>query len=263
MEENSIISLLAHINENKKSPEYYYECERILNKINFDKTLILNNLISYDYSILKLYYDDTILTDLLKKNGKLIKYINNPNSELQITAVSQNGHALKYISNQKYEIVEKAIINSPAAINYILYDQFEEDEIYKLFNIAINKNALVFYDICKKYKKYISENLFEQLSLVAVKNIGRLINLIDKPKYEHYLLAIKTYPDLIFDNPNIFQEYPILNHLLVWYNPILLKYIKKECQTIDMCLVAAKKDKYAFQYIQKLNYSVLQSYIFL
>jgi len=88
-----------------------------------------------------LYVNKDTVMKKIKKNPMYIKYINNPDLEMQLQAVKEISYALKYIENPSIEVQKKAIIQNPYVIEYI---EKPNDELINLaLSIASNCKKVI------------------------------------------------------------------------------------------------------------------------
>lgn len=111
-----------------------------------------------------------------------IKYIENPTEEEQIEAVKRNGMVIRFINNQSYNVKREAILNNPLCIEYI------EDLPEELGILAVK---LLWNSI--KYIKNLTDNIMKE----AVKSKGWAIQFIENPSEEIKLLAVAKDFDAI------------------------------------------------------------------
>ena len=57
--------------------------------------------------------------EVVKKDGWMIKYINNPSEQVQLEAVRGWGYTIKYINSPSEQVQLEAVKKSPFAIQYI------------------------------------------------------------------------------------------------------------------------------------------------
>jgi len=103
--------------------------------------------------------------EAVKKNGKSIKYINNPTEEMQLEAVKQDGYSIKYIKNPTKEMCMEAINDYGQSI------QFIKNPTEEMCLEAVKQNSLAILNI---------ENPTEEMCLEAVKKEGNIIEFIPK-----------------------------------------------------------------------------------
>lgn len=112
----------------------------------------------------------------LQVEGELIKLIENPNEELQLTAVKNSGEVIKLIKNPTEKVQLAAVENYAYSIIFI------ENPTEKIQLEAIKKFV--------KYIKYI-KNPTDKVQIEAVSQNPYVISLIDNPCEEAQLIAVK------------------------------------------------------------------------
>lgn len=105
-----------------------------------DQTLeIIKCALHQDYNSFK-YVKTEIPTELIlfvvRKNGMLLRHVNNQTHEICLAAVSTNGTALQFVKDQSQEICDKAFKQNPLSIEY-MDDKFKSKDIC---NQAINND---------------------------------------------------------------------------------------------------------------------------
>lgn len=169
--------------------------------------------------------------ELLKIDGLLIRYLENPLFELQMEAVKQNCLAIFHIKNPTDEIIINAIKKNSWIIKDIVNPSKEvQKETVKQNGLAIQ----VFYEPTK------------DLQILAVQQNGWAIRYIDKPSLEVKIEAVKQNGTVI----QLIKE-PSLDVQLeaVRENGMAIKYIKDP--PLKVQLEAIKQNDLAIQYIDK------------
>ncbi len=110
------------------------------------------------------------------KYGDAIKYIENPDKDLQLAAVTQNGHAIEYIENPDKDVQLAAVTQNGHAIEYIE----NPDKDVQLAAVTQNGYAI----------KYI-ENPDKDFQLAAVTQNGHAIKYIGNPDKDVQMAAVK------------------------------------------------------------------------
>ncbi|CUO41543.1 hypothetical protein [Clostridium disporicum] len=111
-----------------------------------------------------------------------IRNIDNPTEDEQIEAVKRNGMVIKFINNPSNVVKREAILNNPLCIEYI------EDLPEELAILAVQ---LLWNSI--KYVKNLTNNIMRE----AVKSKGWAIQFIENPPEEIKLLAVEKDFDAI------------------------------------------------------------------
>lgn len=113
---------------------------------------------------------------VLKRNGLVLKYLENPSIEMIETALNQNGMALQYVENQTEELCLIAVKNSGRAL------QFVQNQTEAICRAAIDKYAPSFL--------YVKEQT-ESLSLLAVQKDCRVFRLVKEQTLDLCIEAVK------------------------------------------------------------------------
>ncbi len=111
-----------------------------------------------------------------------IRNIENSTKDEQIEAVKRNGMVIRFINNPLDDVKREAILNNPLCIEYI------EDLSEELAILAVQ---LLWNSI--KYVKNLTDNIMRE----AVKSKGWAIQFIDNPSEEIQLLAVEKDFDAI------------------------------------------------------------------
>ena len=86
---------------------------------------IINNHIEYilqEKQLLSFFNKkelNMLFFDILKNNGRNIRYVEKPTKKMQLIAVKESGYAIQFIDNPTKEIRLKAIKTDGCAIKYI------------------------------------------------------------------------------------------------------------------------------------------------
>jgi hypothetical protein len=138
------------------------------NEFKIIKTMSINEYVN------NLTFDNKI--NMVKQNGKLIKYIKNPDKYVQLEAVKQDGYAIEYIENPNKSVQLEAVKQNGHAIRHIK----NPDKDVQLE--AVKQNG---YAICN------IKNPDKDVKLEAVKQNGYVINYIENPDEDVQLKAVK------------------------------------------------------------------------
>lgn len=95
---------------------------------------------------------------LLKTNGEMIAFCNNPTQEMQLIAVRQNGSLIRFIKNPSEEVKLEAVKQDGNAIQYI------KQPSYKVKRRALQQNLAAF-KFCQS-----DEKIFKFLKFLHNKN---------------------------------------------------------------------------------------------
>lgn len=219
-----------------------------------------------------LYKSDEIVEYALKKNAKVLKYIDDP-TEIQCKiALKQNGKALKYVKNKTEELCKIALEQNGMALKYV------EDKTDELCRIALSNNGLALkyienpsHDICilaitdNNYSiKYIKHPSIEMCNTALMKPGRFKMKNIQKENIQEFRLANcqtdpkkleKDWSDLcvniIMNHPRYIKYMHDQNEKLciiaLSVYPHYLKYIKY--QTYEMCLLAVTNNPRTLRHV--------------
>ena len=140
-----------------------------------------------------------------------VKYMNNPDKDVQLAAVNQDGYAIKYIVNPDKDVQMAAVKQETYSIKYI--DNPDKDVqmvAVKLFPYTIghikNPDKDVQMVAVKQKGRAIADikNPHKDVQLVAVKNYFFAINYIDNPDKDVQMAAVKHDGEVIkfINNPD-------------------------------------------------------------
>ncbi len=139
----------------------------------------------------------------VKKDGRSVKYINDPSLEVCLAAIKENDSAIQHIKNPTEEMCLEVVKNDGYSIAYI-------------------------------------KNPTEEMCLIAVKQTGLAIDYINNPSEAVCLIAAKQ--DIVCRKQIEFsdkvQEYFVNNDInnifLIPNNKLLVKFKKKYKHLLDM-----------------------------
>jgi hypothetical protein len=167
-------------------------------------------ILSIDEYINDLSQKDKI--EFIKKDSNAIRFISNPNKELQLKAVKQNGRAIEYINNPDKDVQLAAIEENISAIKYINNPDkdIQLKAVKKYYGYAIryinNPDKEIQLEAVKQdgYTIQYINNPDKDIQIEAVKENGLVIQYIKNPVKEVQLKAVKqnglaikyiSYPD--------------------------------------------------------------------
>jgi hypothetical protein len=109
-----------YVNTGIGIPRYQFDKLSNNNKISYLKKMEVS--IKYDAKNIHYYYGklpEAIQLIVVKQDGHLIRYIDNPSPELQMAAVNQNARAIRHIDNPSPELQMAAVNKDGYAIQWI------------------------------------------------------------------------------------------------------------------------------------------------
>lgn len=203
---------------------------------------------SYNINELKDAFN-TIMTIAVDIKGDTIKFIDNPTEEQIISAIKQAGSNIQYINNPTKEMYEIAVNNDPTAIQFLKIHQYSYFEIFKLFNIAIEKDPSMikyafehFIDSDRSLYEILCEKAFDIApSVFKYFHEPTLKMIYDAIKYDN-AENVKYLSDERFNPSNLIsrQMYAVQN------NAFVIRYIN---QTYELCLEAVKRMGFVLEYV--------------
>ena len=133
-----------------------------------------------------------IQKEILKGHGIAIRFINNPDKELQIIAAKENGHAIRFINNPDKDVQLEAIKENGANISYIKNPDKEVLDRIEIYETSF-RTIYTFRDDDGKYKFSLGcqNNISKENFIWRIYNLDG--GLEKKPHRQEYLNILKRY----------------------------------------------------------------------
>ena len=130
----------------------------------------------------EVFDNEDLQLKLVKENGFVIKFIENPSEKIKLEVIKQNGWAIEYIKNPSEELQLAAVKRNSWVIRHI------ENPSEKVQIAAVKENCWAI--------RYI-KNPSEEVQLVAVKQNSFAIEYIKNPSEKVQIEAVKQNSNAI------------------------------------------------------------------
>jgi len=174
--------------------------------------------------------DKDIQMAAVTKDGYVIEYIKNPDKDVQMAAVTENGYAIKYIENPHKDVQLAAVKLNGRAIAYI------ENPDNDVQFAAVNQNGTAI--------EYI-ENPDNDVQLAAVTQNGTAIEYIKNPDKDVQMAAVTKSGSAIYYIKNPAKDVQMA--AVTKYSPAI-QYIVNPDKDVQMA--AVKQDGYVIRFIK-------------
>lgn len=192
---------------------------------------------------------NTIMAIAVDIKGDAIRFINNPTEEQILSAIKQAGSNIQYINNPTKEMYEIAIKNDPTAIQFLKIHQYSYFEIFRLFNIAIEKEPSMIKYAFEHFRDY-DRSLYETLCEKAFEIAPSVFKYFHEPTLKMIYEAIKhdTAENVKYLSDERFNPSDLISRQMyaIRNNAYVIQYID---QTYELCLEAVEKSGYALEYV--------------
>lgn len=207
-----------------------------------------STMINSDIDVLKDTFN-TIMTIAVDIKGDTIRFIDNPTEEQILSAIKQAGSNIQYVNNPTKEMYEIAVNNDPTAIQFLKIHQYSYFEIFRLFNIAIEKDPSMIKYAFEHFNDY-DRSLYETLCEKAFDIAPSVFKYFHEPTLKMIYDAIKydTAENVKYLSDERFNPSDLISRQMyaIRNNAFVIQYIN---QTYELCLAAVEKSGLVLEYV--------------